>query len=67
MVSQGGKAVNRFAKAENLAAHRLVKFAQDGVLDYADEHDMQAATVALLAEALILAGGGNLLLGQEIE
>lgn len=53
--------LNKFEIAEAHAAQRVYSQANYQARQYASDVDLQAATVALLAEALILAGGGNLL------
>ena len=53
--------MNTFTQQEHVSAEQLLNFATTHARHYAGQQDHQAAIVALLIEALILAGGQALL------
>ena len=53
--------MNTFTEQEKESAAQLYEFAKTHAEYYATPGDAQAATLALLAEAFILAGGKNLI------
>ena len=57
--------MNKFQHAEYQAKFALLDHARQITDRYACGHDADAATVALIVQALVLAGGSNLLKPQE--
>ena len=53
--------MNTFTQQEQQSAAQLYEFATTHARHYAGQQDHKAATVALLIEALILAGGQSFL------